>query len=68
MVGPSTLLVFHCRSPSLDVRDRSGVSQIPFRLNNGEFNVTASVAFAPYVEVAFTVCEFIAIQRILIHH
>lgn len=39
-------------------RERSGVDQVPFRMNSGELNMTTSVAFAPYAEISFTVCEY----------
>lgn len=34
------------------------VDQVPFRLNAGDLNLTASVAFAPYAEIGFTVCTW----------
>lgn len=33
------------------------VDQVPFRLNAGDFNISTSVAFAPYAEIAFTIRE-----------
>ena len=36
-------------------RDGSGVDQIPFRVNDGQFAVTAGMALAPFAEIPFTI-------------
>ena len=38
-------------------RDQAGVTVHPFRLNSGQFNVSADIYLAPFVEVALELCK-----------
>ncbi|KAI0743230.1 hypothetical protein BC629DRAFT_249560 [Irpex lacteus] len=44
--------------------DGSGVDQIPFRVNDGQFTVTTGLSFAPFAEVPFTILDTGAVLRI----
>ncbi|GJE85184.1 hypothetical protein PsYK624_012620 [Phanerochaete sordida] len=37
--------------------DNAGVDQIPFRVNAGELNISASIALSPYAEVSFEILD-----------
>ncbi|KAJ3555713.1 hypothetical protein NM688_g2422 [Phlebia brevispora] len=47
--------------------DQINITQIPFRVNSGQFNVTAELWLAPFAEIEFEIEEFGAVAEILAH-